>query len=429
MQHNNRFLKLIFLFSALFLLTETFFSVQEKETKKSKSEQTKNNHTKNNFTNVEEEAFYNTTLKKAQDSLLITNGFFDKKYDDLESLNQYYRILDSLENRLNERPQLKKLKCSLKLAADTIINKYALEIEHTLQSKGIFVSKEYIFDIITNANYYIYNEIYTDKVYTESHDFNNQLLSSFDTFFSILFNDCENNWKKLDNATCSDLKIKISQIYKNMERDLNNCKITIAKAFEDYYPALNNKNIPDKFNVKQLKTDNYTKTACSVLGDIIISRTAEIYADDMPCDFFDDENAIYDFKKDEKDIIHIYKKSDSIQMHFTYNAHKLWDTILCYKKSHNNKIYFEGYSTYISGSGYMPCIAIDEILYEKTAIKTDTIPDYTKTESRYEHMENLINQKERKIKQRYDSIFLPAHKKAKEIADRCFTEKYHHKHK
>ena len=117
-----------------------------------KSEQNDVKTTKTNQISQEQHRFYQKEYEQAFDSLLITKGFYNDKYDELNTLTKNYKMLDSLENELCKQPQLEKMKKQVKDAADNIIDTYAKQMVALVKPVNDTISHKYIADKYKNSS-------------------------------------------------------------------------------------------------------------------------------------------------------------------------------------------------------------------------------------------------------------------------------------
>ena len=386
-----------------------------------KSEQNDVKTTKTNQISQEQHRFYQKEYEQAFDSLLITKGFYNDKYDEINTLTKNYKMLDSLENELCKQPQLEKMKKQVKDAADNIIDTYAKQMVALVKPVNDTISHKYIADKYKNSAYYenMYMFVCPEKPILAGEPFTFR-----DHFLYNLFN-VGFDWKNTNKETQNTIKGKVYELCKKMEIDLYDSRKKIEKKFSQYYSELNPNNVPDKYKhlVKDPavnETDYGTTVDYSCVGDIVIARTANLYIDVADTDFLDDKNTT--FTKDKDDSLRI--NNDSLTIHTTFDISDLWDTIVYKYRPQEEKLE----SCYFFDDEQV-CIETTEILFHKKSPKTDTITGYNKTKQKCDSLNKEIERKHQINAHREDSIVKPARIKAKQIADKRFLNKYRQKYR
>lgn len=419
---------------AMLLIGGANFMNKTTQKQKKKTEQIKQHETNQKDT-CSFENFYLTNFEKVYDSLLIINGYYNSKYDELNTLDKDYKKLDSLKNKINERPQLIKLNNSVKNAADEIIDKYAKQMNLIIMPVDTNMTAEHIANAYKNATSNRFSgECLYIFVSPETPIYKEQTLTLRDDFLYSLFNS-EFDWGDTDKNTQNHIKGKVYELCKIMETELYNSRKNIEKTFADYYPVLNPKNIPNEYkhliksdlvlnitNDKDKIKVKYKNNNIHNPYNITIRRQLTIHDTVMPCDFFEDENSTCIFTIDKKQKLKITKTPKDTQTAdvYTYNIANLWDTIISNKNFQETKLAFAGYCDYTPKLGNTASIVASEILYEKNAKKTDTIHDYTKTIARRDALQRKIEHKQELNKQRHDSVVAPSINQANKIVRRQF---------
>lgn len=426
-KNNNTYLWILFFLFGTALLGNNFVSKKmDKKIKKTEVINKKINDSVDSIPAFEKQLFYLTTFENARDSLLIANGFYNEKYNELKSLDANRKELDSIENKLAEQPQLTKLKKSVQVAADNIIDKYAKQIAKIIAPVNDTISYKSIADAYKNSG--ATPDLYM-FVSPKKNILNGQTITLQDTFLYKLFD---------INFVCADtienninsIKKMVHEQCKKMELDLYNSRKNIEKKFAHYYSSLNPENIPEQY--KHLAVDPIinqgdwgTSIGYTAVGDVFIGRNASFFLNNFDLNFLEDKNT--ELFIDKSDYLHI--KNDSLKEHKTYFLGDLWDTIAYNYKYQDNELLIDVSSCLSDNTVSTGYVHVNEVLYSKPTNKIDTINGYAILKEKRDLLKQEIERKCNINIQRHDSIVLPATKQAKEIADKIYWNKYHQKYR
>ena len=422
----KRYLEFILVFCAIMMLAGINVNISKDVKTKAKTEHNHNDSVNDNISMQEKEKFYETKFKNARDSLLIVNGFYNEKYDELNTLDKDRKTLDSIENKLSERPQLTKLKNTVQNAADKIIDNYANQMLKIVQPVNKNISATIIANTYKTSGHTqdLYIFVSPDKPILDG-----EPITLRDVFLYNLFNN-DFEWADTAEKNKNQIKGKVYELCKKMEKDLYGSRKKIEKMFANYYSVLDPKNIPTQY--KHLIGDpaiNMGEWGVFVdynnIGDVAVGRQADLCLDTINVEFFEDKNT--KFKTDNNDSLHIY--NDSLQKHLVFYIGDLWDTIAYNYDFQSKKTNIELGYCINTNNQEKANIKIREQLYSKPTNKIDTITGYKKLKKESEFLEQEIERKCNIKRQIHDSIVVPATIQAKDIANKKYWNKFNQKHK